>query len=660
MYGNIIVDYICVIFMRQRYPKCNPSILIQLLKLMIADPVLRTCTNRKLFPVTVSFCCILFAVFTQCAKVGSPTGGPKDEKPPEVTESKPLNKEKNWLSEEIEITFDEFIALKNLNDELIISPPLKEKPITRMRNKTLVIDLNEKLRDSTTYTLNFGNAIADNNEGNVLPDYELVFSTGPGMDSLSLTGVAVNAFNLSPEKEKVAVMLFDNLCDSAPYKELPLYFSRTSPEGKFAINNIRPDTFRLFALKDVNNNLKFDVPDEMIAYSDTTIIISPGRVRKINFVKDSSLFKPKSKTPGKKTEVPSDSVAHDTLKKAGRELYAITTSLFLFTEEDMRQNIMSKEREQRELLTFAFSRPLFDSIRIIPLDFTADRWYLQDISMNKDTVRFWITDTTLIKRDTLSLAVVYTTIDSVKNFTTKTDTVMLRFREKAAKSAMGRKMKDKEPGEDKNFLPLAVNLRPRSVIDLNLALRFTSPRPVDSFDIGKFSLTRFEDSLQFPQKIVLIKEPSALYSVRFAVAWMENTSYKLFVEPGAVSDIYGKTNDTVEIAFQTQKSDYYGKIILSPESRAFPLIIQLLDEKETKISEKYLNENGSVTFDYLAPKKYRLKAIADVNKNKKWDSGNYLGRVQPEKVHYYPGALDVRSNWDLDITWNLDETAGIR
>ena len=624
---------------------------------MIADPVFSPCANRKSFPVTVAFCCFLFTVFTQCAKVGSPTGGPKDENPPQVTESIPLNKQKNWSSKEIEITFDEFIALKNLNDELIVSPPLKERPVVRIRNKTLVIELKEDLRDSTTYTLNFGNAIADNNEGNLLPDFEFVFSTGPVLDSLSLTGVAVNAYTLLPEKEKVAVMLFDNLCDSAPYKDLPLYFTRTSPEGKFAINNIRPDTFRLFALKDANNNLKFDVPDEMIAYSDSTIILSPERVRKVSFIKDSSLFKPKIRTAAKKTLIASDSVAQDTLKTAARELYALNTSLFLFTEEDLRQNIVSKEREQPELLTFAFSRPLFDSLRIIPLDFRADRWYLQDLSMNRDTARFWITDTTLIKRDTLTLAVAYTTIDSAKNFITRTDTVMMRYREKAAKTVLGRKMKEKEPVVDKNFLPLTVNLRPRAVIDLNLILRFASPCPVDSVDVQKFSLTRFEDSLQYPQKLDRIQDSSALYSVKFAVPWMEATSYNLFVEPGAIRDIYGKANDTVEIAFQTREIDYYGKIILSPEGSVFPMIIQLLDEKETLLSEKFLDENGTVTFDYLAPRKYRLKAIADGNKNKKWDSGNYLGRVQPEKVFYYPGTLDVRSNWDLDITWNLNEAS---
>jgi len=253
--------------------------------------------------------------------------------------------------------------------------------------------------------------------------------------------------------------------------------------------------------------------------------------------------------------------------------------------------------------------------------------------------------------------VAYTTIDSAKNFITRTDTVMMRFREKAAKTVLGRKMKDKEPEVEKNFLPLTVNLRPRAVIDLNLVVRFASPRPLDSVDVRKFSLTRFEDTLQFPQKMDRIKDSSALYSVKFAVPWMESTSYKLFVEPGAIHDIYGKTNDTVEIAFQTRETDYYGKIILTPEGSADPLIIQLLDEKETLLSEKFPDENGTVTFDYLAPRKYRLKAIADRNQNKKWDSGNYLGRVQPEKVFYYPGGLDVRSNWDLDITWNLNEPA---
>jgi hypothetical protein len=623
---------------------------------MMFEPADYRTDKSKSFPLSLMLCGIFISVFTNCAKVGSPTGGPKDETAPEVTLSIPANKAINSKSEELEITFSEFIVLKNLNEELVISPPLKERPVTRIRNKTLVIDLNNELRDNTTYTLNFGTAIADNNEGNLLPDFEFVFSTGPVIDSLAVTGSALNAFNLKPEKEKITVMLYDNLSDSAPYRDLPLYIAKTSSEGKFAINNIRPGTFRLFALKDANNNLKFDIPDEMIAFGDTSIIISPLSVQKINFIKDSSLLKTKIKSPEKGGTPTADTSKTDSVKFADKELYAVNTDLFLFTEEDMRQSIIAKERVRRELLTFAFNRPLFDSVRMVPLNFTAARWYLQDLSPNRDSVRIWITDTSLIHRDTLSLALTYTTTDSARNYIARTDTVILRFRPKDSKGSPGRKSKEGSILQDSLFLQLSSNIRRQSVVDLNQSILIISPGPVSSHDINKFHLTRIEDSLQYVQKITLADDTSSLYNIRFSVDWTENSIYKLLIEPGAVKDIYSITNDTLEIDFRTQKSDYYGKIILSSDSSELPLVVQLMDEKENKVAEKYLTENGQVVFDYLAPKKYRFKAILDRNKNRKWDTGNYLGRLQPEKVIYYPGLIDVRSNWDIEISWNVVKT----
>lgn len=624
---------------------------------MIVYPNFEKHTGKISFAASVVYYSILILVLTCCAKVGSPTGGPKDENPPEVIESDPENRATNNKSEQIEITFDEFIALKNLNDELIISPPMKERPITRIRNKTLVIDLNNELKDSTTYTLNFGNAIADNNEGNSLPDYEFVFSTGPVIDSLSLTGSAVNAFNLKPEKEKVTVMLYDNLSDSAPYNDLPLYISRTSPEGKFAINNIHPDTFRLFALKDVNNNFKFDIPDEMIAFSDTLIILSPERVRRINFIKDTSALKIKPKIPEKKSGNRADTLSHDTIKFPGKELYAASADLFLFTEEDMRQNIISKNRERRELLTFEFNRPLFDSLQLKLLDPANPKWCLQDMSVNRDTVRIWITDSTLIKKDTLSLALVYTTTDSARNFISRTDTVIMRFRKKELKRSSARGPKEEtETLPDSVFLNLTASIRKQAVLDLNRSVRIASPSPVSAFDPQKFSLIRFEDTLQYIQPINVFKDSSDFYSVIVSTVWTEDLPYKLTIEPGAITDIYGITNDTLMIAFKTQMSDYYGKIIISFDSQVFPVIIQLMDEKENLLAEKILAEKGMVTFDYLSPKKYRLKAVVDVNRNKKWDTGNYLHHSQPEKIGYYPLPIDVRSNWDVEISWNMDDS----
>jgi hypothetical protein len=607
--------------------------------------------RKSYISVWIIFFGFLFGLFTSCAKVGSPTGGPRDETPPEVIESIPANKTVNSKPKELEITFDEFIVLKNLNDELVISPPLKERPVTRIRNKTLVIDLNNELSDSTTYTLNFGNAIADNNEGNLLPDYEFVFSTGPVIDSLSVTGFALNAFNLKPEKEKIFIMLYDNLKDSAPYYDLPRYITKTSSEGKFAINNIRPGTFRLFALKDGNNNLKFDMTDEMIAFGDTALVISPGSVQKISFVKDSSLLKAKSKSPQKGKKEPADTSHADTLKFTGKELYAVSTELYLFTEEDMRQSVIARERDRRELLTFVFNRPLFDSIRLVPLNFTAEHWCLEDYSSNRDSARIWITDTSLIRRDTISLALSYTTTDSARNFIVRTDTVFLRFRPKDSKGKTGRRAKDEEVSNDSLLLAISSNIRKQSVLDLNQPIIIFSPSPVAAHDISRIHLSRMEDTLEYPQPLRLVDDTSSLYAIRFTADWEENSFYKLLIEPGAVTDIYSATHDSMEIVFRTQRSDYYGRIILTCDSSEMPLIIRLIDEKENRIAEKYLEKEGQVIFDYLSPKKYRIKAIVDRNHNRKWDTGLYLEHIQPEKVVVYPGFIDVRSNWDVELGW---------
>jgi hypothetical protein len=201
-------------------------------------------------------------LFAGCAKIGSPTGGPKDETPPKVIKSVPDNYSTNFDNKRIEIEFDEFIQLKNINQELVVSPPQKVKPVVRLRNKVMLIDLQEELIDSTTYTLNFGQAIVDNNESNLLENYQFVFSTGRHIDSLGVSGLIVNAFDLKPSEEPVTIMLYDKFYDSVPYLEIPTYIGKSNKKGYFEVNNLKSDTFKVFALKDKNYNLIYDLPDE--------------------------------------------------------------------------------------------------------------------------------------------------------------------------------------------------------------------------------------------------------------------------------------------------------------------------------------------------------------------------------------------------------------
>jgi hypothetical protein len=377
-------------------------------------------------PVLLYITAFLSVVYG-CAKVGSPTGGIKDVTPPEIIESKPANYSTDFNSKKIEITFDEYIQLKNIQQELLTSPPLKEKPENRLMGKSLVVDLNNELKENTTYTLNFGNAIADNNEGNVLANYEFVFSTGDHVDSMSVTGKLVNAFNLKPEEDPVFIMLYENLTDSAPYIDIPSFIGKTNKDGSFAVNNIKADTLRIFALKDANSNLLFDASNENIAFIDSSFILSPELIETtLYYLADSLLPADSIDEDLKLRGFVIDSISGDTVKVEEKLKYALHVNLYLFQEENIYQYLTTKEREAREKLIFEFKRPLYDSLEIVPLNFTrGNEWFIKEKSAANDTIVYWIKDSLIINTDTLSLQLKYTVVDTLNNFVTKVDTVKL-------------------------------------------------------------------------------------------------------------------------------------------------------------------------------------------------------------------------------------------
>ncbi len=212
----------------------------------------------------------IFLVWS-CANPVAPTGGPKDETPPVVLSSEPLNRSVNFTGKEIRLTFDEFVQVKNTNEQVVISPPFKKNPEYQIRGKSVVIRFDDTLKSHTTYTLFFGESISDITESNPLVNYWCVFSTGPVIDSLSLKGTVRNAFTLMPE-ENVLVMLYEPAGDSVPYKERPFYVSRSNKEGQFRFYNLRNQPLQLFALKESNGNYLYDAVNEWIAFSDTLVL----------------------------------------------------------------------------------------------------------------------------------------------------------------------------------------------------------------------------------------------------------------------------------------------------------------------------------------------------------------------------------------------------
>lgn len=600
---------------------------------------------------------VFLTIFFGCANVGTPSGGPKDIKPPGIVLCTPANKSVNFSKGEIAIEFDEFIKLKGLDQELLISPPLKEKPIIRIRNKSLDINLNgNDLKPNTTYTFNFGNSIADLNEGNILNDFEYVFSTGNQIDTLSVTGKVLSAYDHkpSPENEKVEILLYKNLADSAPLKEIPQYITKANKFGLFSINNIHPDTYRIIALKDLNNNMHYDPPGESIAYLDSFLIISPQTVKSVNFIKDTIKITTPEKKSSKGIKVTSVKTLADTTIKQGKKLNAVNTSLFMFQEEPDRVYLSGKSRESAEELIFTFNREPYDSVTIRPLNFKPSKnWFVMEHSIKNDTLIYWITDSIISKRDTLSLLLSYLTPDSSKNLYIKSDTVNMKYRSMPLKSTL-KHGKTAEIKKNVGF-KISTNILNNSMADLNSPVIVTANKPIGEIDDKQIEFLNIQDSIKLIQPFILNKDSLNPRRLNLTTSWEEENKYTLTFKPGAIKDVFGYKNDTLVIHFTIQKLEFYGSIIVTINEGKFPIILQLLNEKELIIREKYLFNPQKITFRYLTPAKYTIKAIYDLNGNGKWDTGNYLKHTQPEPVFFYNMPVELRSNWDYDVNWQISD-----
>jgi len=567
-------------------------------------------TRFKKFALYFILSAINIFIVTSCAKVVSPSGGPKDVTPPKMIKSNPENNAINFNKKKIEITFDEFIQLKDVNQKLTVSPPLKEKPTIYLNGKTVVVELNNELRTNSTYSLNFADAITDLNEGNVLSNFQFVFSTGTYVDSLMLSGNICNAFDLK-QSDQVLVMLYETLADSAPLKVKPDYLSKTDASGKFSILNIKPGRYQLFALKDVNNNYIYDQANESIAFINT--LVTPHIIAKPDSTHKTTI---------------------DTL----------ALSLKLFDEDNKKQYISKTERPLRNKLTVCFNRPLFNNtLKISSLSFKSlENWGVLEQTLNKDSATIWLSQENAINLDSLKLTFEYEKKDSTGSYFTKKDTIIFKY-------------KELQPSKktDSTGTKLTHNIA-ATAFDLNKDIVIENPSPVLTFDANKIKLYQVVDTVETLVKINIVKD--SILARKFHVKYnsLPEANYRLEVLPEAFIDIYKKTNDTLEVKYNTQRLEYYGNLFFVMQNISQPTIVQVLDSKNNIISEKHISTNCKITFDYLKPQKYVIKAIIDQNANGRWDTGNYLKKAQPESVLFYKDQINMRSNWDIEQTWILN------
>ncbi len=589
-------------------------------------------------PIILFYLFLLTSVLllSRCAHPVSPTGGPKDTEPPVVAACDPPNSAVNFKSKSIRIDFNEFINLKNPVAEIFISPPLKSPIDTKLRGKSLVVKLADSLAPNTTYSITFGNAIADLSEGNVLKGFNYVFSTGAFVDTLSLQGTLQSAFDHTPQKD-VFIELYINNNDTLPFDSLPIrvppyYITKTNDQGNFMFHNLQKAPFKLFALADQNGDLIFNQPSEKIAFSDS--LANPYY---ITVAKPDTSKTEQPKVPPVKVKNIDSLRKTDSIHKADsiKRSFLIYPAypLFLFEENDSIQRMLHASFPLEGMAMLVFRYPV-RNLRVVPLNFdSVTPWHMEEFSAKRDSVRIWIT------RPNVDSLVAKVMVDNKIADTIRLELVKKESQKKSQKKAKG--------------IQLAMGTS-ASAFGLNQfknKLIITFSYPLTRWDFSRVLLIAKKDTIHPEIKLV----DSLKRKILILHKWEEETSYRVLIPDSVFFGIQNISHDTVRLDFRTKGEKDFGNLILTMnmEKRPGQYVVQLTNEKESIVFEEHtIQGSGILHFNFMAPGKYKLKAINDRNGNKRWDTGNYKLKIQPEEVMYFPKTIEIRSNWDVEETWN--------
>ena len=549
--------------------------------------------------------------FMRCANVVSPSGGPKDTVPPIVLQSVPENQTANFHDKEIHITFDEYVTLNNPNSNIFISPPLEKNPEYKLSGKSLIIKFKEALKPDVTYSINFGEAIKDLHEGNVFKNYSFVFSTGENIDTLTLEGKLLQAVDHKPSAD-FYVMLYADVndtlsIDSLPYFVKPYYATKSDKEGNFKFSGLKEGDYLIFALKDENSNMRFDLPNENIAFLDS--LVRP--IHNAQFI------------------MHNDSLSNDSVKQEVNKIEPIV--LYSFLEEDTVQKLLKKEIVEDGLLRFVFNRPA-QNVKIEVLESLPDTFnILKTYSVNYDTINWYFTP----NKDSLLFAVNYDTLIN--------DTTLLSLK---PRKVVGKKAKTETVSKSLEIKTNIISGKLNPEQDLILTFK----EPVT--DVMMRDTTWYiVDKDTIINDLNFVRLDSFGLKYKLDKTFTPEKLYKIIVPDSVFYSFKGVTNDTTEFYFKVPELSQYGNIFVNVElpENVPQIIVELLDDKDKFIARQIVGESKKVEFRYLSPKKYKLKAILDKDGNGRWSSGDYGKKLPPEPVYFHKDVFDVKANWDIDL-----------
>lgn len=593
-----------------------------------------------------SFFSFLFLALTAivvlyaCANMAAPTGGAYDVDPPVVRRSTPGFNSLNSSPGKIEIEFDENIKIKTPNEKVIITPPQQNMPVIRSVGRKAVVELRDELLPNTTYTIDFTDAIVDNNEENPLENFVFSFSTGDQLDTLSISGKVLAASDLEPVTG-IYVGIHSDFDDTV-FTRVPFErISRTDSRGRFTVRGMAPGRYKVYALNDLNRDYRYDNPQEAIAFLDSVIVPST-----IPAVRQDTLFR--------------DSLTIDTIRTVHFTRF-LPDDLLLrsFLADFQRKYLQQHERPEPYRLLLRFAAPAdLPSFRLMSPVAAEKEWYVLERSARNDTLQLWITDSLVYRQDSIALKINYLRTDSLNRDYIDTDT--LDFAIRSSSRPRRSEKREEEPKEKPiRFLDMKTNVQ--SAFELYNPVRIEFSQPVVQFDSSYVQLFHQEDTLF--HLVPFRFERDSLNPRKYILrpTWIPGGKYKLSVDSAAIFSYYGLWNNKYEQAFTVKDLDQYGNLEMTikgiPAGKA--AYVELLDKTDKPFRKSFVKDH-TAKFQDLLPGEIFARLVIDENHDGSWTTGNYEAKRQPEQVFYYPGKLTIRAFSDHLEDWDIESVPVIR
>ena len=595
-----------------------------------------------------------------CARMGNPDGGWYDETPPRVVGASPAEKATGVKTRKLHIRFNEFIKIENATENVVVSPPQLESPDIKAGGKSIDIELKDSLKANTTYTVDFSDAITDNNEGNPLGNYTYSFSTGEHIDTMEVSGWVLAAENLEPVKG-ILVGLYANLADSAFRTQPMLRVAKTDGRGHFVIRGIAPGKYRVYALQDVDGDYHLTQKGEEMAFNREIIV------------------------PSSKPDVRQDTLWRDSLRidSISRVSYThfLPDNIMLraFTHVQTDRFFTKAERTLPECFSLVFTAGSNELPQLRGLNFNnAERAFIVMPTAKKDTITYWIKDSALINQDTLRMQMQYWSTDTTGQLHMKQDTIEVlaktpyakRLKEKQKKAEEWKKAQDKA---QKKGEPFETEMRPEALkveVKVNNSIapdenvRIELPTPLQSLDSTKVHLYSKRDTLWYEARYRLrVREGADSLApvgtnllhkrwLELQAEWKPGVEYSFELDSLALTDIYGTTSGKIKQGFKVREDKEFATLAVSLTALTDSnVVVQLLNGQDAVVKQTRALA-GTANFYYLQPATYYLRLFVDRNGNGRWDTGDFYRGEEPETVYYFPEEIECKANWDATRTWN--------